>query len=388
MRCVWLRGSTVVLAALWLGACATSRPGSSRPAAPPPAAPVPPHSTGLPVPAPQPAPAFRQAEAKPFTDLPGWGADDHAAALAAFRAACVTVHNAALADVCALALALGPVGEADARRFLESEFRPEAVAETGLLTAYFAPVYDARTEPEGQFTAPVRPRPADLPTAGAYADLGSYADRATIEQRSTTDALAWMRPEDLFFLQTQGSGTLVFADGARLAATSDGTNGARFVGVAQAMRDAGLLGDSNTSAEAIRAWLATHRGVRAQALMDLNPRYAFFRLRPDDGSEPAGAAGTPLIPGRSVAVDLSRHDLGALVWIDASAPALAEAFPTYRRLVVALDTGGAIKGEARADLYLGRGPAAGLEAGRVRHQLRLYRLIPVERQGPIARQKS
>jgi membrane-bound lytic murein transglycosylase A len=142
------------------------------------------------------------------------------------------------------------------------------------------------------------------------------------------------------------------------------------------MREQGLLG-ADTSAQAIRQWLSDHRGPDADAVMDLNPRYVFFRTAPDDGLDPAGAANVPLPAGRAVAVDLSRHGLGEPFWIDASAPTLPGVFPVYRRLVMALDTGGAIKGDVRADLYIGRGDAAGLEAGRIRHTLRMYRLTPV-----------
>jgi membrane-bound lytic murein transglycosylase A len=110
--------------------------------------------------------------------------------------------------------------------------------------------------------------------------------------------------------------------------------------------------------------------------MRLNPRYAFFRLAPDDGRPPQGAAGVPLPPGRAVAVDPAFHAYGELLWIDAEAPLLAGRFPTYRALVSALDTGGAIKGDVRADLYLGAGDAAGVEAGRVRHTLQMWRLVP------------
>jgi membrane-bound lytic murein transglycosylase A len=113
--------------------------------------------------------------------------------------------------------------------------------------------------------------------------------------------------------------------------------------------------------------------------MRLNPRYVFFRTAPDDGKEPVGSAGVSLPPGRAIAVDPSRHAMGSLYWLDAAAPKLSGAFPTYRRLAVALDTGGAIKGDARADLYMGTGDAAGAEAGRVRHALRLYRLVPTPR---------
>jgi membrane-bound lytic murein transglycosylase A len=110
--------------------------------------------------------------------------------------------------------------------------------------------------------------------------------------------------------------------------------------------------------------------------MQLNPRYAFFSLAPDDGRQPVGLANVPLTAGRSLAVDTSFHPMGELLWIDAEAPILKGAFPSYRRIAMALDTGGAIKGEVRADLYLGVGPAAGAEAGRVRHTLKLYRLVP------------
>jgi membrane-bound lytic murein transglycosylase A len=107
-----------------------------------------------------------------------------------------------------------------------------------------------------------------------------------------------------------------------------------------------------------------------------NPRYVFFRLTPDDGQDPAGAASVSLPAGRAVAIDPAHHGYGQPLWIDADAGALAGAFPAYRRLVTALDTGGAIKGAVRADLYIGRGTSAGVEAGRIRHSLRMYRLVP------------
>jgi membrane-bound lytic murein transglycosylase A len=270
----------------------------------------------------------------------------------------------------------GPLGEGDARQFLETHFRPERLAATGLLTAYFTPIYEARHQSEGPFSAPVRPRPADLPRQAVAGGSAPYADRAEIDRRPASDALAWMKPEDLLFLQIQGSGVLTFPEGDRWRAMFDGANGAPFVGVAAPMRRLGLL-DRDTSAEAIRAWLADHRGAEADGVIEMDPRYVFFRLEPDDGAEPAGAAGFRLVPGRALAVDPAAHGMGEVLWIDASAPALPGAFPRYRRLAMALDTGSAIKGDIRADLYLGRGPGAGVEAGRVRHTLILYRLVPV-----------
>ena len=204
-----------------------------------------------------------------------------------------------------------------------------------------------------------------------------YYDRAAIEAMPAPHALAWMKPEDLFVMQIQGSGLLTFPDGHKLKASFNGSNGKPFVGIAQVMRDKGLLADNDTSGEAIRAWLADHRGPEAEAIMQQNPRYVFFKVGPDDGRDPVGAAGVALLPGRALAVDPSKHALGRVYGIDASAPALAGAFPTYQRLAMALDTGGAIKGLVRADLYTGVGVEAGVEAGRVRHRLKLYELQPV-----------
>jgi membrane-bound lytic murein transglycosylase A len=382
----------LALAALLLSACASAvappPPVATGPTPPPPGAtvPTPPPATTLP------------PTALSFSSLAGWADEDHLAALGAFRAGCGVAKDPALARVCGLAKATAIQDEPGARAFLEANFRPEPVGpsgfgDEGLLTAYFAPQYEARMSRNAEFSVPLRGLPADL----VVLDLGAfepafvgkkitghvegptfvpYPDRAEIEAVPTDKPLAWMRPEELFFLQIQGSGVLVLPDGRKVRAVFAGTNGKPFVGIANAMRDKGLLPDNNTSGDAIRTWLAAHRGPEADAIMQLNPRYVFFRTVPDDGKEPAGAAGVALPPGRAIAVDPSRHAYGGLYWLDAAAPKLAGAFPAYRRLAVALDTGGAIKGDVRADLYMGTGNAAGAEAGRVRHALRLYRLVP------------
>ena len=321
---------------------------------------------------------------------------------------------------------MGAASDAEARAFFERSFRTETLSGEGVLTAYFAPDYTARRAPEGAYTAPVRPRPGAMfaiPTAGSLlaeprrsdapdvisrvlagldpdaalappapastpsapasqsspaipSPLAS-ADRATIETAAAPDALAWMRPEDLFFLQIQGSGTLVFPDGQRSKVAYAADNGRPFVAIARPMVERRLLAPGRASGDNIRGWLASHAGPEADAVMRLNPRYVFFALGPDDGRQPPGAAGVPLPPGRSLAVDPSRHGYGELYWIDASAPVLTGATRRYRRLAMALDTGAAIRGEVRADLYIGRGDVAGDEAGRVRHTLRMTRLVPI-----------
>ena len=316
-----------------------------------------------------------------MSSLPGWGIENHEAALAAFRQTCPFTRDKTLTATCVQARTVEP---GRARDFLEQTFEVERYPGEGVLTAYFAPVYPARRQADAEFSAPVRPKPDDLRVAEGGIVLrvlpnGSaetYPDRAAIEATPIDKPLAWMRPEELFFLQVQGSGVLIFDDGRKTKVLYAAHNGRPFIGIANPMRDQGLLARDNTSGDVIRDWLAAHRGPEADAIMRLNPRYAFFSLAPDDGTPPVGAANVPLPAGRAVAVDPLFHTLGELLWIDGEAPLLTGAFPTYRRLVTALDTGGAIKGAVRADLYLGEGAVAGAEAGRVRHTLRLYRLVP------------
>lgn len=384
---------------------------------------------------PPPQAVERRGPGKALSRLAGWEEENHRAALQAVQAGCGVARDALSKAACAKARALGDVDDARAKAFLEATFEAETVGGEGVLTAYFAPKYEARTRPDREFSAPVRPRPSGLVAAAAdkpppiqrrYKELGpksdpqvdlddlidvalqagrqeienqefgdggefSYpayaprgkidlarADRATIERAAPDGALAWMKPEDLFYLQIQGSGVLVFPDGRRMKAAYAGDNGQPFVAIARPMVNQGLLRANGASGDAIRGWLAANRGPRADKVMQLNPRYIFFDLRSDDGREPAGAAGVPLPPGHAIAIDPSRHQYGEIYWIDAEAPVLAGSHKVYRRLVMALDTGSAIKGEVRADLYVGSGDAAGLEAGRVRHTLRMMRLRPID----------
>lgn len=345
---------------LLLSACATTP-------SPPPRHPIT-HAT--PRPAVGPPPEHRATPALPLTALAGWSGEDHAAAFAAYRATCQTTRLDP--DDCAAARKAGALDDRDAQRFFEDRFSAEPVGETGLLTGYFAPEYEAREQPDEIFSAPVRPRPDDL-KRGPDGKFPPYLTRAEIEARPGP-ALAFMRPEDLFFLQIQGSGYLAFPDGHRMRAAYAADNGQPFRGVAAPLADQHKLKPNETSGDRIRQWLADHRGDEARAITDLDPRYVFFALEPDDGGQPKGSAGAPLPAGRAVAVDHHAHQLGELLWIQ-SEPGTFDSSP-YRRLVVALDEGGAIKGPARADLYTGRGEAAGREAGRIKQPLTLYRLVP------------
>jgi membrane-bound lytic murein transglycosylase A len=299
--------------------------------------------------------------------LPGWDAEDHVAAFAVVREGCAASPQIKQARACAAALALANPSESEARAFLERRFRADPVPGEGVLTGYFAPAYQARRRADAEFSAPVRPPPPDPAAA---------PDRAGIARWPTRDALAWLRPEDLFFLQVQGSGTLIFADGERARAVYAASNGQPFVAIARPLIAEQRL--SPSEAGTLHQWLADRHGPEAEAAMDRNPRYIFFRLQPDDGREPHGAAGAELVAGRSLAVDPASHPYYQLLWIDATAPTQSGARAGYQRMTVALDTGSAIRGEVRADLYLGRGAGAGEEAARVRHTLRLYRILPVD----------
>ena len=354
--------------ALLVAACASS----GYPPPGPPTVPLPPAGTHTPIyPPVSPPPAGTLA----LSQLPGWGQEDHLSAFAAYAETCGRHRDPVAAQVCQRAKAIsqtGALSPSQARAFLEASFiavetrKPDGTA--GMLTAYFAPVYPARWAPDADYDAPVLSRPSNMAQVG---------DRAQIDRGSArSQVLAWMKAEDLFFMQIQGSGTLVMPDGSRIRAAYAADNGKPFVGIARPMAAQGLLPQNGTSGDAIRRWLSDHRGPRAREIMALNPRYIFFTTAPDDDREAVGAAALPLPARRSIAIDPSHWAYGEPVWIEADAGNLIGARASYRGLVMALDTGSAIRGPVRADLYMGRGDAAGDEAGTVRHPLRMWRLVP------------
>ncbi len=364
-------GRAARTAGLWLGVlglilagCATQTPGTQVPG------PIAPAPTGsAPSPGNWPGPA----------SLAGWADEDHLAAFFAYVQTCRVAREAAALRQCERGRLIQqtsrPVTPSMARDFFETGFSviqaqtPDGGS--GLLTAYFAPEYEARRMPDAVFDSPVLPRPQGW-TRGWVGPV-----RAEIEAGPPpVPPLAWMRAEDLFFLQIQGSGYLTFEDGSKARAAYAADNGRPFVGIARPMTERGILPADGTSGEAIRSWLAANRGPAAREITGLNPRYIYFALDPDDDGDPAGAAGVPLPARRAIAVDPASWTYGDLIWISADGGNLRGAHGSYQGLVMALDTGSAIRGPVRADLYMGRGAAAGEEAGTVRHPLRMWRLIP------------
>ena len=375
-------GFALALLALLVAACA-ERP-ITPPVVTPPKTPAGPEQPPVYLPTPVP-------EGARLSDLPGWENTDPFIAIEALRATCQYKKGRQYAAICADMARQDFETPQQIMAFLNVHFRVEKVEGQGLLTGYFVPDYDAQLTPDAEFSQPVRTKPADLvvipgsqltPASSApkvaARRLGElyvpYFTRAEIEQLPA-NAQYYMRPEDYFFMQLQGSGFLDLPDGKRIYAAYAADNGWPFVGIAKTLTERGILDKTQTSGDNIHAWLAAHRGPEATEIMNTNPRYGFFAIQPDQ-TEPVGASGLALPSGSAIAIDPTQNDMGDLFWIDADAGALKDSFPAYQRMVAALDTGGAIKGKIRADLYVGHGQRAGSEAGRIKHTLRMWRLVP------------
>jgi membrane-bound lytic murein transglycosylase A len=269
--------------------------------------------------------------------------------------------------------------------------------ETGLFTAYFEPVYEATAFSVGAFSAPVLARPADLVSvdlgdfssdfagnriAGRIADaqLIPYEDHAAIAAGALgahAAPIAYMRPNELFFLQIQGSGRLRI-DGVELRVGYDGQNGHPYTAIGKVLIDEGVLKREEVSMQTIKAWLDRAPPEEAARVRHMNKSYVFFRQLPDTVDPmlgPIGSASTPLSAGRSLAVDARFVGLGAPVFV--SIPGDKDAgTEEFRRLMIAQDTGGAIKGAVRGDIFMGSGDDAGEKAGAFKAQGSLIVLVP------------
>ena len=263
-----------------------------------------------------------------------------------------------------------------ARDFFERRFRAFA-AGTGLMTGYYEPELRGAEYPVGAFQVPLHaPPPSPFEEA--------LPDRAAIEAGALAGRgleLVWVDdPVDAFFLHIQGSGRLRLHDGRTLRLGYAGQNGHPYRAIGRVLLESGAIPRERMSMQAIRAWLAAARPGEATALLRHNPSYVFFRvldgLRPEEG--PPGALGVPLTPGRSLAVDPAFIPYGAPVFAATRDP--LDGAP-IRRLLHAQDTGGAIRGPARGDLFWGWGEAAAALAGPMREAAEVFVLVPREREG-------
>jgi membrane-bound lytic murein transglycosylase A len=324
-----------------------------------------------------------------FADLEGWESDRQAAALAAFLRSCARLAKEPEWEAaCAGARAVPAGDDAAARRFLETALVPVLVTnrgeKAGLFTGYYEPELAGCRERGPACATPIYRRPPELVTVelGRFRPslkgeriagkvergiLVPYASRTEIERGALAGRaleLAYAAdPIELFFLQIQGSGRLRLPDGSMLRLGYDGQNGHPYVPIGRVLLERGAL-ERPVTMQSIKAWL---RGApeKAPGVLEENPSYVFFREL--EGEGPVGSMGVALTPGRSLAVDRTFLPLGAPVWLDIG---------SIRRLVVAQDTGGAIRGPVRGDLFWGAGPEAEAQAGAMQAKGRIWLLVP------------
>lgn len=377
----------LLFAILVLGGCA-ELPATRAPACPAcecPACPAPPK------------PAAAAYEKVAFAAVPGWQGAELAAGLRAFATGCARLATASpLRRLCEAAGSVPAGNEAAARRFIEERFDAWSIAgaPTGLVTGYYEPVLAGSRARTGRFRIPVYGVPQDLVAVDLESvapelkgmrlrgrlegsRLVPYWSRGEIEGggRFRAPVLAWVEdPVELFFMQIQGSGQLVLPSGERLRLGYGDQNGHPYRSMGRALIQRGELSLEQTSMQGLKAWAAANPHKLREAL-DANPSYVFFREVAGAGAAegPIGTLGVPLIAGYSIAVDPRHVPLGAPVFLATTWPLSTR---PLERLVAAQDTGGAIRGAVRADFYWGSGAEAGIQAGRMRQQGRLWVLWP------------
>ncbi|ALG70306.1 murein transglycosylase [Azospirillum thiophilum] len=347
-----------------------------------------------------------------FADLPGWTADPVAQAVPALARSCArfktlpadrTVGPGGMAgriadwqSPCARLADLPPGDDAAARSFFETHFSPYAAGNNGTREGLFTGYYEAELEgsrrPDPAYPVPLYRRPPDLVmvdlgefaerwkgerTAGRVVDgrLKPYEDRAAIVGGALAGKgleLLWVKdPIAAFFLQIQGSGRVRLAGGSEMRVGYAGQNGHKYVAIGKELIDRGALKREEVSLQTIRAWLLANPD-QAAAVMNVNPSYVFFQPLTGDG--PNGAQGVALTPGRSLAVDSKFMPYGVPVWLDAEDP--LDGRQRLRRLLVAQDTGGAIRGPVRGDVFWGHGPQAEQAAGVMKSRGSYVLLLP------------
>jgi membrane-bound lytic murein transglycosylase A len=369
-----------------------------------------------------------------WSDLDGWAGDDHASAFATLAASCRPIVRsasfraeqshaqahvaapappaggdsrpvrAALEQVCARAIKAGPLKGVAAREFFEANFVPVRIRKlgeaAGFLTGYYEPIVDGSRFPTREFSVPIYRRPPDLTAPGladgaAFPNTGKafrrlpggelvpYYDRGAIEDGALDGQrleICWVRSAtDALFIGIEGSAQIRLEDGTMMHINYDAHNGYPYVPVGRVLIERGLVPREEMSMQRIREWMHDNpegaKDVRRQ-----NRSMVFFRIVGlDSGAEALGAQGIPLSAGRSIAVDKSLHVYGTPFFIEADLPLTGMRSTTaFRRTMIAQDTGSAIVGPARADLFFGAGDEAGQMAGRIKQPGRFTMLLPRE----------
>jgi membrane-bound lytic murein transglycosylase A len=350
-----------------------------------------------------------------WNDIAGWREDDHLQAYKAFRTSCNPIAaqhtlpadpkalGISLRDPCRAAKAADISDRTKARAFFEENFLPLRISrlgeDQGFVTGYYEPVIDGSRTRTDVYTVPVYRRPSNLfvrgynqssvglPNKGdVFRKIGRrklvpYYDRAEIEDGAIAGRgleICWLKNQtDLLFTQIQGSARVHLEDGSTVRINYDAHNGYPYTPVGRILIDRGIIPKDQMSMQRIREWMDQNPDG-AKELRRQNRSYVFFReVQLSDKDEAVGAQGVPLTPGRSIAVDKSLHVYGTPFFIEGELPIESEQSKTpFRRLMVAQDTGSAIVGPARADLYFGAGADAGRVSGRLRHNMRFVILVP------------
>jgi len=351
-----------------------------------------------------------------WSALDGWAVDDHAAAFATFLASCRPLLRTmppkgekrpmyfALRHVCRDALAVGQPADEQARIFFENNFRPLRITKlgerAGFLTGYYEPIVDGSRFPTGIFKVPIFRRPRDLvaplnrtgpgfPNRGqslrrtSSGQLVPYYDRGEILDGALDGRhleICWIKdPTDALAIQIEGSARVRLEDGTILRINYDSHNGYPFIPLSRILIEHHLIPREEMSLERIREWIRANP-ESAEEIRRQNRSFMFFRIAGlSDDREAVGAQGISLTPGHSVAVDNSLHVYGTPFFIQAGLPLTSEKRSVgFHRLMIAQDTGSAIVGPARADIYWGAGDQAGQFAGHIHHPGNFAMFVPRE----------
>jgi membrane-bound lytic murein transglycosylase A len=298
-----------------------------------------------------------------YGEIGGWGDDKQSEE---------TVTPAEWQRICDTAARVPAGDDHAARSFFEENFRPLVVQVAGRFTGYFEPEMRGSRVPSRLFTVPIYRRPPDLTDQ-------PYYTRAEIEQGALKGKgleIAWVQdPVALFEVQVQGSGRVNLAEGGVLSLSYDGSNNRPYTALANVLIEMGVMKKEDATWPNIRDWLKRNP-QQAREVMRKNERYIFFK----DSKSPSvsGSEGVTLTAQRSLAVDLTFTPYGTPIWIDTMRPVARKSGATepYRRLTIAQDTGTAIQGPARGDVFFGGGPQAADWAGRMISEGRAVVLVP------------
>ncbi|MDH5631375.1 MAG: MltA domain-containing protein [Gammaproteobacteria bacterium] len=342
----------------------------------------------------------------PVSTLPGWQEDDPAAAWPALQSSCnssAVRSSPEWAQLCSEVVLIGEVNTETARAFFESRFVARAITTEegnaeGLITGYYEPILSGSRKRSKRYRFPIYSTPDDLlrvDLSSLFPELANrpvrarldgnrvvpYYSRRQIENghRSLRDkVLLWVdNAVDVFFLHIQGSGRVRLDTGDEIAIGYADQNGHPYQSIGAQLIRWGELERENVNMYSIRQWIENNPD-RAMQLLHSNPSYIFFDERKAELAGPLGSLNVPLTAGRSIAVDRNVVPLGSPVWLDTTLPASgADPEAVFRRLMMAQDTGGAIKGAVRADVFFGRGESAEFYAGHMKQSGRMYILEPV-----------